>query len=1426
MRNVAPTFIGSIADQSDLDEGDAIDLTGSFSDPGADTWTITVDYGDDTVETLAFDDSKMFRLQHQFVDEGVYEVVVTIQDDDGGITTPMMFDVTIDGVAPNLGENGNVFADMSAIEGTAFPIQLLNQYDASPADFAAGFTYTYEYRFAPELPYQTLAERVRNSQVEFPAELIPDDDRTVYLRATVFDKDDLWTSHETDVSVSNQAPTGELYLGGLTGFVSTPVASPAAVLSEGTEPRLFFRDVIDPSPVDTREGLLFSFDLNGDGDYDDEGEFEDGPKPFADIPASLSTGFSEVNIRAKIRDKDGASTQYSTTLPINQTPTAITLDTNEIPENIQTVWKGVLSSVDDTPAGELVYSLVQTTNEGLDNESFQIVVDTGTSPAEYVLELRPGISVDFERQAEYRVRVAVDDGGNGFEQDLLINVVDVNEAPTAISLTLNPVTENTANEVFGTVSVDDPDTIASYVSHTFVFEPAFFEVDDGELRLTADAVIDFETTPELNVTITATDAGGSLSRTFTITVLNANEAPTALALSSTTVPEQTPGAVVGALTVNDPDTNDSHDFTVNDARFVVVGGELQLVTTESLDFETTTEPIIIEVTATDVSGLVIAQSFSIVVTDVNEAPVLSLPASPVVAAGENGALIGLVSATDPEEDGIAFTVSDPRFEVVAGELRLLPGESFDPNGPDSVTIDVSATDDATPPLGTTQTLTINVDKSLFFDFGDAPMPYPTSLSDDGAWHTPGPIRLGETLDIESDGQPRTVTTNADGTIVITDDDSLASDDEDGVVFVGDVLSGPVATAASVVVTVSGAVTGTGRIDAWIDFNQDGDWDDVGEKVFDGTPVRNGVNVLNFTVPAGTRTGETFARFRISEGGGLEPTGSAPDGEVEDHALTIAEAPIAWSVEALKTEVNESETLTYGLRVRGQMPANATTTVGVRLVHGTSDEDDLVGDDMTADTALVDAILAAIDSYAGSGAFAFVDGELTFTASTAADQDAVLTVELEINADQLAEPDEDFTVTLSAPIGTSGNAALSSFFRARTVIPANENAPQFSSADSAQVIENGFTVQTLVATDLDGPQSEIVFVIEGDGADNDLFEITQGNQLRFRSAPDFENPIDEGGEANNNVYVVTVTATDGTGHTTTQTVDVRVIEHLKSFKRFEPLSRLTASDELIFQVDFSGPASNVDATDFAVTGTTAVITNLQPVQGTGEHVYQLTVSGGDLAELHGTVELQLDPANDIAHSDGTVLGNDPPMISQSYVVDNAPRATVTIGTGNSSVIRTITIDFDSAVAIEQGAFAVRQLDGDFVDVAFESTLVAENTRATLTFSGDIAPGGSLSDGRYQLVIDSERIRDTAGNPLDGDNDGQAGGIRVDDFFRLFGDSDGDGDVDGQDYGRFGATFLKSLGEEGFDPRFDRDDDGDVDGQDYGQFGSRFLSTLDD
>jgi len=164
-----------------------------------------------------------------------------------------------------------------------------------------------------------------------------------------------------------------------------------------------------------------------------------------------------------------------------------------------------------------------------------------------------------------------------------------------------------------------------------------------------------------------------------------------------------------------------------------------------------------------------------------------------------------------------------------------------------------------------------------YDCGDAPDPnYPTLLASTGACHIPGQIYLGSLIDAELDGIP---TPDAFG----DDNDNLA--DEDGVFMMSAVNPGMTAY-------VDVVASGTGILNAWVDFNQDGDWEDNGEQIFIDKALVAGNNSLSFDVPAGASLGLTFSRYRFDSLGGLPFHGWAIEGEVEDHTVYL-EVPMEY-----------------------------------------------------------------------------------------------------------------------------------------------------------------------------------------------------------------------------------------------------------------------------------------------------------------------------------------------------------------------------------------------------------------------------------------------------------------------------------------------------------------------------------------------------
>jgi gliding motility-associated-like protein len=160
---------------------------------------------------------------------------------------------------------------------------------------------------------------------------------------------------------------------------------------------------------------------------------------------------------------------------------------------------------------------------------------------------------------------------------------------------------------------------------------------------------------------------------------------------------------------------------------------------------------------------------------------------------------------------------------------------------------------------------------IIYDFGDAPESYGSAdhIID-------GTSRfLGSKPDAETSQQ---YSPDADG------DDLHGADDEDGVTF-PDMVQGTR-------VTVRIDIVGNGRLNGWIDWNSDGDFADLNEKVANNILRSTGSYNLTVNVPADAIASKPlFARFRYGPSG-LASTGSATYGEVEDYMVKIICALVA------------------------------------------------------------------------------------------------------------------------------------------------------------------------------------------------------------------------------------------------------------------------------------------------------------------------------------------------------------------------------------------------------------------------------------------------------------------------------------------------------------------------------------------------------
>ncbi|NJO92380.1 MAG: hypothetical protein HC831_27975 [Chloroflexia bacterium] len=202
--------------------------------------------------------------------------------------------------------------------------------------------------------------------------------------------------------------------------------------------------------------------------------------------------------------------------------------------------------------------------------------------------------------------------------------------------------------------------------------------------------------------------------------------------------------------------------------------------------------------------------------------------------------------------------------------------------------------------------------------------------------------------------------------------------------------------------------------------------------------------------------------------------------------------------------------------------------------------------------------------------------------------------------------------------------------------------------------------------------------------------------------------------------------------------------LSSFTRQTPSGSPTNADILIFRATFSEDVTNVDASDFTVTGTTASITNVSSVSA---NVYDLTVSGGNLVNLNATVGLNVAGGHNIMDLANNPLPVSEPTTDQTYVVDNISPVLSSFTRFNPGTATT-----GADVLIFRATFDSDVQNVDAADFTVNSTTTATitNVSAVSTSVYEITvSGGDLAgyNGTVGLnVAGGQNILDLAGNAL--------------------------------------------------------------------------------
>jgi len=818
--------------------------------------------------------------------------------------------------------------------------------------------------------------------------------------------------------------------------------------------------------------------------------------------------------------------------------------------------------------------------------------------AQYILQLAN--ETDFEMPADsdgdnvYIIDVTVTDGVNVVTETVTITIQDFFEsmnAPVFVSPTTITANEGPFGSVISTVSATDADMETPTYSITGGDDRFRFNIDQttGELsfsqdvrfnqpddfgdnfytiEVTADDGSSNQTTQEIEIEILDTDVVPTLNVQETVSVFEGDSLSLGVFASDNFDDQDLTVTISGV---------DAIQFTLQED-FVFSGftqSSLQFV--NETDFENPSDSdgdniYIVDITVTD--GVhIVTETVSVTVEDVFEspnAPVFVTPATIVANEGPGGSFISTLSATDADMETPTYSITggDDRFlfdiEQTTGALFFSQDVRF--NQPDDVddnfyTIEVTADDGSRNQ--TTQEIEIEV-----LDFDNVPQLTVFGRLDDA-----------------------TILENEEFSIFLRAEDRFDQQD------ISITLGGPDADAFvfNVSSSFNGSTSGDLELVSALDFENptDSNGDNIYEYeiiVSDGVniiPHRFSLTVEDVFESANAPVFVSPATIMVDEGrrDTIIAMVSATDADMETptYSITGGADGFRFRIDETTGELSLNRDIIfnqpddfgdnfYTIEVTADDGSSNQTTQEIEieildtdvapefLSFGSTDTFVLENEELFISINVDDffdqqELSITLD---GPDADAFVfNVDFSFVGSISGRLELASVLDFENPAD--SDGDNTYIVDVIASDGL--NIVTETY--TVTVQDAFEspNTPVFTSPDTVSVDEAQRSVISVTAEDADG---ETVFLSITGGEDRNHFSIDNEGQLSFVNVGNsstgfrtiFSAPDDSDGD---NIYEVEITASDGTGNNTIQTLSVTV-QDINVAPEFDIISTETTTPE--------------------------------------------------------------------------------------------------------------------------------------------------------------------------------------------------------------------------------------------------------------------------
>ena len=281
------------------------------------------------------------------------------------------------------------------------------------------------------------------------------------------------------------------------------------------------------------------------------------------------------------------------------------------------------------------------------------------------------------------------------------------------------------------------------------------------------------------------------------------------------------------------------------------------------------------------------------------------------------------------------------------------------------------------------------------------------------------------------------------------------------------------------------------------------------------------------------------------------------------------------------------------------------------------------------------------------------------------------------------------------------------------VNAVNDAPVFTSPTTFTVAENGTTVGTVTATDVEG---NLVTFAKAGGADQALFTIDPSGAIHFIASPDFETPQDANGD---NVYELVASGTDSLGAVSTQTLAIDVTD-------------IAEQGSTAFRIAVDG-AQQVPAVVSGATGLGIAIFD----GATSNMSITINVQGLDWGALLGQTSQTASPLDDV---NGAHIHNAPRGENGSIVLD-------WVGGGDTD-------DFAVSAVLADGSRTLTS-NWETIDANPITPFIAALAGAALgsdvplyaNFHTGAFPGGEIRGQLVTIATDNgETVNGTAGNDI--------------------------------------------------------------------------------